>query len=106
VHNIANIKFSFEIYTKNLDANQRKAIIKEFGHGIKDTDLIMGKKKLDRGQFVCQNMKVSLWITAAEVLACLYLGIDQAKIRIRKIALEHNKQRALASNLARLLGAS
>jgi hypothetical protein len=34
-----------------------------------------------REEFIAKRPKVSLWITAAEVVACLYLEVEAAQLR-------------------------
>ncbi|MCH4810436.1 hypothetical protein [Vreelandella neptunia] len=76
-HDISNVGFSLEDYAAQMDSNQKKSFAKWAGHGIYPEITIQGKtiKNID---FVIDNPKLSLWLTAAEILGCIYLEVDQA----------------------------
>ena len=40
---------------------------------------MVGESSVTRNSMVLENPKLSIWITAAEVLACLYLEVDIAE---------------------------
>lgn len=86
VHNIAKVSFSFESYAGAMDANQLKTVVKNFGHGVSDT-IEIASKRVPRAKFVRENPKLSLWITAAEILACLYVEFEVAALHLKKLAL-------------------
>jgi hypothetical protein len=87
VHNIASVGFSFEKYIDSLDKQQQSAVVKSFGHGIND-DVEVGDKTVSRRDFVLKNTRLALWLTAAEILACLYLEIEDAQLRLRRLVLD------------------
>jgi hypothetical protein len=97
VHNISKVHFSFEGYLASRDTNQLKSVLKTFGHGVCD-QVSIGGKTVPRHEFVTSNPKMSLWLTAAEVLACLHLEFVRTELRLEKSALEkyariaHGKQ--------------
>jgi len=85
VHNVTNVTFSFSEYVAALDKNQLMKLTENFGHGVVETVRLDGKVIL-REKFVVKNPKLSLWYTAAEILACLYLEVDLAGlIRQQKV---------------------
>lgn len=86
VHNITNVNFSFKEYVAELDANQLKSLIKNYGHGLEDS-LEVGTKVVSRSEFVKANPKIALWLTAAEVLACLHLEFEMSHLRIKQLAV-------------------
>lgn len=86
VHNIADVGFSFDSYIDGLDPNQLNSLVKSIGHGAKETIEIAGKR-IPRAQFVRENPKLSLWLTAAEVIACLYIEFEVAELHLRELAL-------------------
>lgn len=86
VHNIADVGFSFDSYVVGLDPNQLNSLVKSIGHGAKETIEIAGKR-IPRAQFVRENPKLSLWLTAAEVIACLYIEFEIAELHLRELAL-------------------
>jgi len=78
-HDISNASFSFEEYIAGKDSNQKKAFVKWAGHGIKDNtalDTTEESVNISRSDFTLENPKLSIWLTAAEVLACMYLEVD------------------------------
>lgn len=87
VHNISNVQFSFADYMASRDENQRKSLIKTLGHGVQENIRIKGKS-IPRSKFVEENPKLALWLTAAEVLACLHLEFSRAELRLENSALE------------------
>jgi hypothetical protein len=97
VHNIANVGFSFKSHVADLDSNQLKSLVKNFGHGVQDT-IEIARKKIPKAQFVRENPKLSLWLTAAEVLACLYLELEAVELHLRKSALAKYAALARESN--------
>lgn len=86
VHNITNVTFSFSAYVASLDNQKLDNLIRGFGHGVADTVQI-GEQVIHRREFVKANPKLALWLTAAEVIACLHLEIDAAKLHLQKLAL-------------------
>jgi hypothetical protein len=87
VHNISKVHFSFAGYLASRDTNQLKSVLKTFGHGVSD-QVSIGGKMVPRHEFVMNNPKMSLWLTAAEVLACLHLEFVRTELRLEKSALE------------------
>lgn len=85
VHNIASVGFSFERYIATLDKQQKSAFVLSFGHGIND-NIQLGDDVVSRRDFVLQNARLSLWMTSAEILACLYLEIEVAHFRLQRLA--------------------
>lgn len=71
VHQISNVAFRFDEYVASLDSNQRKSLVLTFGHGLNDPQII-GAKAVPKSQFVLENPKLAIWLTCAEILACLY----------------------------------
>ena len=86
VHNITNVRFSFSTYVATLNKQQLEKLVKRFGHGLADT-LQVDEHILSRREFVRAYPKLALWLTAAEVIACLHLEIEVAKLHLQKLAL-------------------
>lgn len=86
VHNITNVTFSFSAHVASLDKHNLDNLITSFGHGIADT-IQIGERVVNRREFVKSNPKLALWLTAAEVIACLHLEIETAKLQLQKLAL-------------------
>ncbi len=82
-HNVNRINFSFSEYLSELDKNQRASFANRVGHGL--NPMIGGTP---REEIVLANPKMALWITVAEVLACLHLEHEVAEHRLVTIALE------------------
>lgn len=85
-HNIRNVSFSFDAYVSSRNANQLTKLVKAFGHGIKEV-IEVESLRIPRDQFVRENMKLALWMTAAEVIACLHLEFVVAALHLENIAL-------------------
>ena len=100
VHNISRVGFRFKDHVDTSDSNQKAALVKTFGHGIRD-DIELKGQKIPLEQFVLQNPKLALWLTAAEVLACLHLEFERAELRLRGAALAEYMRVALPSGLTR-----
>lgn len=86
-HNITQVSFSFSTYLGSFDKQQRANFIKRAGHGIKDIVSLKGQA-VSREGFVVENPKLALWITVAEIIACLYLEHELAYARLQHIASE------------------
>ena len=78
VHNVSNVELTFETLIENMDKNQSKSFVKWVGHGIVEEAIIEGNS-VTRKSMVLDNPKLSIWITAAEVLASLYLEVELAE---------------------------
>lgn len=78
VHNVSNVELTFDQLIEAMDDNQKKAFVKWVGHGIVEK-AVVGESSVTRNSMVLENPKLSIWITAAEVLACLYLEVDIAE---------------------------
>ena len=87
VHNVSNVGFAFNEHVASMDKNQSKAFVKVFGHGISDSVPAKGKT-VSRAEFVLHNPKLAIWLTAAEVLAYLYLEFELAELSRRSTELE------------------
>ncbi len=81
-HNIENVNFSFQVYIEGFDKQQKKSFVSWAGHGIADNVVIKGHK-VTRNDLVLSNPKISIWLTAAEVLACMNLDIQNTELKIK-----------------------
>jgi hypothetical protein len=87
-HKIENVNFSFESYLSEMDENQKKKFVTVYGHGIHEVVEINGVSRT-RKDIVLSDPKLSIWITAQEILACIYediLGTEE-KIKIKELLL-------------------
>lgn len=84
MHNIANVSFSFKAYVTGLDKNQLKALIKNFGHGVQDPVEVAGRH-IPKATFVREYPKLAIWLTAAEIMACLYVEFEIAELHLQKL---------------------
>ncbi len=89
-HNIANAGFKFNEYIADLNKDNKNNFVKWFGHGLRER-VTIGSKSSKRRDFVLSNAKLAIWLTAAEVLACLYLDIENTEISIQSEALQWYK---------------
>lgn len=98
VHNISNVSFSFSSYVAGLDANQLKSLVRNFGHGISDSFEI-GEKAIPKAQFVRDNPKIALWLSSAEVIACLYVEFEVAEIKLKRLQIAEFQKLNAFSNI-------
>ena len=77
-HNISNAAFEFKSHIEGMNENQKKIFIKWVGHGIHPKVEYKGTV-ITREDFVVSHPKISLWLTSAEVLACMHLEIDHSE---------------------------
>lgn len=85
-HNVARIGFTFAEYIAAMDRQQRKSFVARAGYGI--------KPEFDGqtcAEFVLQEPKTAIWLTVAEILACLHLEHDIADTRLRRLGYERLK---------------
>lgn len=85
-HNIRNVTFSFSSYLSSRDTNQLAKLVKAFGHGVSEI-IEIENLRIPREQFVRENPKLALWLTSAEVIACLYLEFEVAALHLKNLAL-------------------
>lgn len=85
-HNIKNVSFTFKSYTEDLNKDNRNNFVKTFGHGLTDEIEVKGKS-IQKRDFVLSNTKAAIWLTASEVIACLYLEVESTEISIKLEAL-------------------
>jgi hypothetical protein len=97
------VAFAFDTHVAGLDTNQRKAFVKYFGRGVKDT-IEIGNRRISKDQFVVENPKLALWLTAAEIIACLYSELEVVELRLQKLALDEFKRLIGRSDTQGLLG--
>ena len=81
-HKIENVNFNFDDYISNMDKNKTGAFVKWAGHGVVETANYKSVH-ITRHDFVTSNPKYSIWLTAAEVLACMNLDIKGIEARIK-----------------------
>lgn len=87
VHSISNVTFSFDDHFALMSTKQAKEQVILFGHGLKEL-MPVGGRFVPRAEFVRMNPKLSIWLTSAEILACIHLGIRDAELRLNSEALD------------------
>jgi hypothetical protein len=97
VHNVRNVTFSLPTYVNGLDKQQFSSFTKAFGHGLSDMVTFEGPG-IPRDKFVKQAPRFSIWLTVSEVIACLYLELEVAKIRLQRLALAEMRDLTGQSN--------
>lgn len=102
-HNVSHVSFTFDAYVSGMDSNQKKKLATVFGHGCNDPIPVAGKK-IPLAKFAAENMKLVIWLTAAEVLACLYVEYEIAEIRLKAAALDEYRRIVLEPHLDALGG--
>lgn len=105
VHRIENVGFLFEAHVADLDSNQRARFVQWAGLGVRD-EIQLRDKTVAKRDFVLQNPKLSIWMTASEVVACLRLEEEFADLERQEAAfLEERAATAdiLLKSAARLM---
>lgn len=95
-HDVSQVTFTFDSYVSKLDSNQRKNLVKVFGYNGNDP-VFIADKKIPLSKFVMENMKLVTWLTAANVLGCLYFEYEIAEIRLKPTALAEYRRMVLES---------
>jgi len=90
VHRIENVTFSFQEYLKIVDENKRKSFCERVGYNCNDPIPIAGKK-VPRNKFILENPKLSIWLTASDVLASLRVEEEFVKLEEEKRKFELEK---------------
>jgi len=80
-----------------MDKKQFTSFAKAFGHGLADT-VSLGGPPMSREEFVKMAPRFSIWVTVAEVIACLYLELEVAAIRLKKLAMAELRDLTNQSN--------
>ncbi len=73
VHKVENVSFSFTQHVENLDKNQFKAFVKAMGFNLDARIETNDGTVISCEEFIRQNTKNCIWLSAADVLACLEL---------------------------------
>ena len=94
-HDVSNVSMTFEQYIAPMDSNQREAFVTWAGHGIHQEYLSVEGNNIRKQDFVLDNAKLSIWGTAKEILACIYVDAD---------ASEHRNQLPLYQSLHNPVG--
>ena len=87
VHDVENVAFEFNRYIATLDKNQKANFVRDFGHGVQD-HIRIRDKTISRDSFVLENPKLAIWLTVAEIIACLYLEIGATTMQLKHEALD------------------
>jgi hypothetical protein len=86
VHNVSRVGFTFDAHVAGLDSNQREQFVAVFGRNWNDV-VDLGDIQIPRPKFVLENAKLSLWFSAADLLACLYLEFEIAEFKLQTTIL-------------------
>jgi hypothetical protein len=102
VHKIKNVSFDFELEVSSYNKDKQKSFCNTVGY-ISDGNITISNITVPRDQFILENPKLSVWLTASDVLACIcleeeYVELDRQKreLEIREINLA-KKIRDMAS---------
>jgi hypothetical protein len=82
-HDVSNVNMTLDDYIALMkDNNQRDAFVSWAGHGTnQDPISLKGASSITKKDFVLQNPKFSIWVTSAEILACIYLDVELSENR-------------------------
>jgi hypothetical protein len=84
VHQIQNVTFSFENYIKSLDNNQFRSFCDQIGYSTRD-QIAIKDVTIPRNQFIRENAKLVIWLTAADILGCLLLEEQLVALEAKKL---------------------
>ena len=92
VHRVQSVAFSFEKHVQAFDSNQKRSFCDRVGYNTNDPIEIAGAS-VPRNKFICENPKLSVWLTASDVLACIlveeqFVDVEQKRkeIELRELA--------------------
>lgn len=96
VHNIQNVSFSLTEYLNSIDKNQKKSFCERIGYNCNDP-IKVSDKSVPRNKFIIENPKLSIWLTASDVLACLRIeeelvSLDRDKLKLNQETLGFAKK--------------
>ena len=80
-HDIKNVDFKLKEHIANHNKQQRTKFITEFGGSIDTTTTWFGKE-YEKSDFVYRYPKLCIWAAVCEILACLYLEVEQPKLEL------------------------
>jgi hypothetical protein len=84
VHQIQNVTFSFQTYFGSLDNNQFKSFCDQIGYSTRD-QIAIQDLTIPRNQFIRENAKLAIWLTAADILGCLLLEEQLVALEAQKL---------------------
>lgn len=87
VHRIENVDFSFDKYVQGLSEGKRGTLVKRWGWNMNDTLSFHGTT-VPKTEFILANLKTVIWLTCADILACLHVEFEDAiwRERLRDMA--------------------
>lgn len=76
-HDVSNVNMTLKMYIDELsDKNQREAFVSWAGLGINQDPILFEEgHSVTKKDLVLQNPKFAIWVTSAEILACIYLDV-------------------------------
>ena len=87
VHQVKNVSFSFENYIGSLDNNQFRSLCDQIGYNTRD-QICIQDLTIPRNQFIRENTKLVIWLTASDILGCLLLEEKLVDLETQKNELE------------------
>lgn len=87
VHKVENVNFSLTQYAEKLSKGKQETLVKRWGRNLNDT-LSFGDVTVTKSAFVLENLKLVLWMSCADILACLHLEFEKAEWRERQRSLD------------------
>ena len=96
VHRIENVAFSFENYIRGLNQDQRKSFFNIIGFNTVDPVRIKDVS-VSRNQFIEENPKLVLWLTASDVLASIlveeqFVDLEQKRRELERLEIAHSRK--------------
>jgi hypothetical protein len=90
VHKIENVDFSFDKYVRGLSEGKKTTLVKRWGWSFSDTLSFHGTT-VSKTSFIFENLKTVIWLTCADILACLHVEFENAiwRERLRDMAGYH-----------------
>lgn len=90
VHRIQNVQFSFENHLNSMDKNQFKAFCSRVGYNTKD-QIKIGDTTVPRNQFLRENTRLSVWLTASDILGCILVEEQFVQLKDQQRKLEQEE---------------
>ncbi len=90
VHQVENVLFDLKNFVDSLDNNQKNGFCNKIGYSSGD-EIPIANTKVPRNQFILENPKLSIWLTASDVLACICLEEEFVELDKQKNELTNRE---------------
>jgi len=101
VHNITRINLSLVNYIAELDKNQLKSFIENFGYNARES-IEIGEKKIPKAEFIRENPKLTIWLAVYFMLGSIIIEFDRFGLQEKELELIKEKAEVLDEILKKM----